>query len=70
MFIGAYELESSSKNPTVTLYASGSEVNLAISTKRLLNNNKISLIADLFRALNYLKIKKFLIKKRLKEIQK
>ena len=40
--LGAYELESSSKNPTVTLYASGSEVNLAISTKGLLNNNKIS----------------------------
>jgi transketolase len=39
---GAYELDSSARNPTVTLYASGSEVNLAINTMKLLNKNKIS----------------------------
>jgi transketolase len=39
---GAYELDSSARNPTVTLYASGSEVNLAINTMNLLNKNKIS----------------------------
>ena len=40
--LGAYELESSSNNPAVTLFASGSEVNLALSTMKLLNKNKIS----------------------------
>ena len=40
--LGAYELSNNSKDPKVSLFASGSEVEIALEVKKLLLKNKIS----------------------------
>ena len=39
---GAYELKNTSKNPLLTIFASGSEVNIAISVMKLMQKDKMS----------------------------
>ena len=40
--LGAYELEKNSKNPKISLFASGSEVEIALEVKKLLLKKKIT----------------------------